>query len=665
VPDRFPDLLCIGQEDWDEVERRNQLLVLALARRNAGMRVLFTELPLRPRSLVRLRRIRPREVARNVFSIRTVRPLPDRSAAAARLNDRLEARQLRRALRTLGIERPLLWTQDPRAASLVDLLELDGVLYDLTDDWAAFEQNPARRTAAEARITALGRRARLVLACSRPLEEQARTWNVPLAYVPNAVEPAGLPETEPSELMKLPRPRLGYAGTLHDARLDVELLAEAAQLRPDASFVLLGPDLLREESRATLRALPNVHFLGVRPRPRVRAYLEALDVCLVPHRVDDFTRSLDPLKLYEYLAAGRPVVSTPTGNAPELAEHVKVAATAAELVAAAEQAIAEDDPAAAERRRLAVAGATWEARAEQVEEALGTESSTQHASAPDVSAVVISFGTRELLGRSLEALESQADVTLETIVVDNGSTDGSPELVRECFPRVKLLELGENTGYARANNLGIDAARGRAVLLLNSDCFLARGALAELVSALERHPEAAAVGPRLLNPDGTLQRSAWPFPRPARLLLEALLLHRPLRRLGLLEDLRTWGHDEERPVDFLVGACLLVRAEALAEVGGFDETFWFYGEEADLCRRLARRGWQVVLAPEARAVHIGGASARSATARLRLFYGGQNRFLRKHAGRSGAVIGRLALVVGSLLRGRFRVAGVALGRGSW
>jgi GT2 family glycosyltransferase len=232
--------------------------------------------------------------------------------------------------------------------------------------------------------------------------------------------------------------------------------------------------------------------------------------------------------------------------------------------------------------------------------------------------------------------------------------------VRERFPRARLIELDENAGYARANNIGIAAATGRNVLLLNSDCFLGRGALAELLAGLERHPEAAGVGPRLLNPDGTLQRSAWPFPRPGRLLLEALLLHRPLARLGLLEDLRTWKHDEERAVDFLIGACLLVRRDALAEIGGFDEGFWLYGEEADLCARLARRGRRIVLVPDARAVHVGGASSRGSTTRLRHFYRGQKNFLRKHGGPGAWPVARVALLVGSAARGRWRVARLAL-----
>jgi len=648
---RLPDWLVVGQEDWDDVERRNQLLVLTLARRHPRSRFLFAELPSRSRSLPSARPLRLRPVAENVWCVRPLRPFPDRIHLLGGLNDRIEARLLSRALRKLGIERPAFWTQDPRAASLIGHVSTGRVVFDLTDDWAAFEHKPQRRRAVERRIAALATRADLVLACSRPLEQVAQRLGARVEYLPNAVEP---PEPATPAPLGLSRPVLGYAGTLHDSRLDVELIRSAALLRPNWSFAFLGPDLLEPASRALLFALPNVHYLGVRPHAEVRSYLEAFDVCLLPHRVTEFTRSLDPLKLYEYLAAGRPVVTTPTGNAPDLAEHLLVAATADELVAQAERSLGDDGAAT---RRAAVAGATWEARAAQLEAALGLgEGSVE----TDVSVVVVSYNTRALLARTLEGLRQQRGVDFEVIVVDNASSDGSAELVRERFPKATLLALDENVGFAAANNLAFGRCRGKFVLLLNSDCFLDPGALAALLAGARRRPRAAAVGPRLLNEDGTLQRSAWPFPRPGRLLVEAVALHRPLARLGVIEDLRLWGHDEERAVDFLIGACLLLRREALAEVGGFDESFWLYGEEADLCRRLKRRGWEVVLVPGAAATHVGGASSGGSTERLRHFYRGQKRFLRKHGGFGAWPLARLALLIGSGLRGRFGIARVAL-----
>ncbi len=658
-PGRLPDWLVIGQEDWDEVERRNQLLVRALAERHPRSRFLFAELPLRPRSMLHWRPPRPRRVAANIWCVRAVRPLPG-AGRPGRLSDRMEAAQLRRALRALGIERPALWTQDPRAAALVELLPAQRLVYDLTDDWAAFESDPARRIAVKERIEQLGARAELVFACSRPLESAARAWSDRVEYLPNAVEPPGLAATPPADLGALARPLLGYAGTLHSSRLDVQLLARAAELRRSWSFVLLGPDQLDPGDRERLLGLPNVHHLGVRPHAAVRAYLEAFDVCVLPNRVTEFTRSLDPLKLYEYLAAGRPVVTTPAGNSPDLERHLACAATPEELVAEAERLLTEDSTERASARRAAVADATWEARACDIERALGAQ--PPPAGDARVCAVIVSYNTRELLERCLSDLRAQADVDLRAIVVDNASADASAELVRERFPEVELIELEENAGFARANNLAFERCTGEYVLLLNSDAFLALGAIAELVAAARRHPRAGAVGPRLLNPDRTLQRSAWPFPRVGRLMLEAFMLHRPLRRLGLLEDLGTWAHDEERPVDFLIGACLLLRRDALDEVGGFDEDFWLYGEEADLQRRLYDSGWEVVFTPRTTTEHVGGASSSVSLTRLRHFYSGQRRFLTKHGGRLAWPLARLALLIGSLLRGRWSAARVAVER---
>ncbi|MGB9184655.1 MAG: glycosyltransferase [Solirubrobacteraceae bacterium] len=476
--------------------------------------------------------------------------------------------------------------------------------------------------------------------------------------MPNAVEAPGDVSCAPAELDRLPRPRLGYAGTLHSTRLDIELLKAAAELRPAWSFVLLGPDLLEEPDRSRLFNVPNIHYLGVVSHPQVRPYLSGMDVCLLPNHVTDFTRSLDPLKLYEYLAAGRPVVATPAGIATELEHHIALATTAEEVVDQAQQAIDEDGPRLAVSRQWAVAGATWEARAETIENALGLQTACSRTT--EVSVVIVSFNTRDLLERCLRALHQHADIPVQTIVVDNASTDGSREVVRDRFPDVELVELSTNTGFAHANNVGFRRCRGTYVLLLNSDAFIHSGSLNELVATAERHPRAAAVGPRLLNPDGTLQRSAWPFPRAGRLLLEAFGLHRLLRRSGLLEDLGIWAHDQERSVDFLVGACLLLRADALSELIGFDEGFWLYGEEADLQRRARARGWSVIFTPRAVVTHVGGASSVASSPRLRHFYAGQMRFLRKHGGPGAWPAARFALLAGSVLRRRWTAARVAM-----
>jgi GT2 family glycosyltransferase/glycosyltransferase involved in cell wall biosynthesis len=665
---RFPDWLVIAQEPWDQVERRNQLLIRALADRHRGTRFLFCELPLRSRDLRAWRWPRARRVGPRIWAIQPIRPLP--GAPLSRLSDRVEAAQIRAACRTLGIERPALWTQDPRASTLLDDLAVERIVYDLTDDWAAFESDPERRAAVQQRIESLGERADLVLACSRALEAGARAWSRDVVYLPNAVERPGPPGEIPADLGRLPRPRLGYVGTLHASRLDVDLLAEIAALRPAWSVVLLGPNELGAHDSERLLTLPNVHYLGVRPHAEVGAYLQALDIGLLPHTVTEFTRSLDPLKLYEYLAAGLPIVATDLGNAPDLEAQLAVASSPAEFVEQCETAIAEDGPRRAATRRALVAGATWDARAATIETALGLASRADRTREPSqaserrgIAAVVVSYNTRELLERCLLSLRGQDDPQLRMIVVDNASTDGSSDLVRTRFPEVALIELGENAGFARANNAAFERCHAdEYVLLVNSDAFLAPGALAELLAAARRHPEAAVVGPRLLNVDGTLQRSAWPFPNAGRLLLEALGAHRVLRRCGLLEDLGTWGHDEERAVDFLIGACLLVRMDALNEVGGFDPAFWLYGEEADLQRRLAARGWAVVLAPHASVTHVGGASSNESLPRLRSLYGGQRRFLEKHGTILALPTARLALLVGSLLRGRWDAARVAIER---
>lgn len=250
----------------------------------------------------------------------------------------------------------------------------------------------------------------------------------------------------------------------------------------------------------------------------------------------------------------------------------------------------------------------------------------------DLSVVIVSYNSAHLLPRCLRSLhEAVGSLLVETIVVDNGSRDGSAELLRKELKPTKLIEAGENLGFSRANNLGARCARGRYYLLLNSDCFVRPGLPQRLIAALEADTSAGAVGPRLLNSDGTLQPSCHNFPNPLVFFLEQSLLWKLLRYVPFLKDKLSIssGYTSPAEVDWMAGACLLVRREAFAEVGGFDERFFFYWEETDLCMQLRKHGWKRLFEPSATAVHLGGGSSLSPELRVQ-FFRSLYRFYRKH-----------------------------------
>lgn len=253
---------------------------------------------------------------------------------------------------------------------------------------------------------------------------------------------------------------------------------------------------------------------------------------------------------------------------------------------------------------------------------------------PDVSVVIVSWNVRDLLQQTLETLYRESrHVSFETVVVDNGSTDGSVELVRESWKQVRLISLPENRGFAVGNNIGFNEARGRYILLLNSDTIVLPTTLPGMVSFLDQHPETGCVGARHLNPDGTLQRSIDNFPS----LLNDFLSYSELHRLSVLQPfLRRrfpwWSeHDQVRDVDWVNGACMMVRSEVIAQLGGLDEGYFIYAEEIDWCYRMIQAGWRVSFTPEAEIIHLGGqAMNRVADKRIVLKYKGQYRFYRKH-----------------------------------
>jgi GT2 family glycosyltransferase len=269
-----------------------------------------------------------------------------------------------------------------------------------------------------------------------------------------------------------------------------------------------------------------------------------------------------------------------------------------------------------------------------------------------LSVVIVSYNTRELTLRCLGDLCADlGGLSAEVFVVDNGSADGSVPAVRGAFPSVTVIDVGRNVGFGAANNMALRQATGEYALLLNTDAFVQPGAVAALVSYLGGHPRTAVVGPRLLNADGSLQRSCYKFPGPARALCENTLLTAALPNHPQLGDYRAWNHDAEREVGFVIGACMLVRRSAIEQVGLLDEQFFMYSEETDWCRRFRDAGWATAFTPAATVVHLNGSSGKQQADRVfNEFNRSAERYIFKHHGTSGLVVFRACMIVGSCIR---------------
>lgn len=252
---------------------------------------------------------------------------------------------------------------------------------------------------------------------------------------------------------------------------------------------------------------------------------------------------------------------------------------------------------------------------------------------PDLSIVILSWNVRDLLRACLNSLPL-AQSNIEVTVVDAASDDGSAEMVRAEFPGVKVIASPENLGYARGNNLGLRAATGRYVLILNPDTEVMGDALAQMLAYMEANPRVGVLGPQVLYPDHTLQSTRRRFPSLAVAVFESTWLQ-PLAPRRLLDRYyaRDLPDDAISDVDWVVGAALVVRREACEQVGGFDEGFFMYSEELDWCRRMRAAGWQVVYFPPARIVHHAAKSSAQVPAATHIrFNASKVRYFRKYHG---------------------------------
>jgi GT2 family glycosyltransferase len=252
----------------------------------------------------------------------------------------------------------------------------------------------------------------------------------------------------------------------------------------------------------------------------------------------------------------------------------------------------------------------------------------------DVSIVIVNWNTRDIVRNCLCSTYGQTkNVDFEVIVIDNASMDGSAKMVQTEFPQVNLIKNSNNVGFAAACNQGIAISKGKYVLLLNSDIVILDNAIAKAFTFAETHPEAAVVGCRVLNPDKTVQQTCFMFPSLLNMLLSTTHLHKLFSSSGFFgrEYMTWWDRDDVRQVDCVTGCFMLVRQNAIKDVGTLDERFFMYGEETDWCYRFKKAGWVTLFTPGAEIVHLDCASSKQIADKMFLqLRGSISFFFKKH-----------------------------------
>jgi glycosyltransferase involved in cell wall biosynthesis len=379
----MPDLhlIFVSMEDWDDVWRRNQFICMEIARKSKNRRILFVGVQ---RNLLRcLRRWDWRALFTNptwtvpgypnIAVTTALRAFPERYQWGLGANEWITRRHVRKVAASLRIHDPVLWLNPHTAVHMLGRMGERAVIYDITDDWEEMNQSPSAKEVTKAQDARFGAEANAIIVCSPALlASKEAKFQRRVHLVPNGVDAehyrpvadASLPV--PVQARDWRKPVLGYTGTVHPERVDVALVAALAERFAHGSIVLIGPNLLQKDDRQRLGKYTNVHMPGAVPYREIPDWMRAFDVCIVPHLVTPFTESLNPIKLWEYLAAGKPIISTPVAGFRDYPGLVRLAEDAESFARQVNAGLAEDS-ALAESRRTEARKHSWCSRVEQIE----------------------------------------------------------------------------------------------------------------------------------------------------------------------------------------------------------------------------------------------------------------------------------------------------------
>jgi GT2 family glycosyltransferase/glycosyltransferase involved in cell wall biosynthesis len=584
-----PDAVVLSIINWRERFQRPQHLALQMAA--AGHRVFYVNVPARrAETAAWLEAVAPNVIAINLLEGSAERFYQD-GLSPEQCESYFET--LAQLRTTLAIHEAFIKVDFPVWRSFAETLRKRfgwRLVYDWFEDHndVAWRRPPSFGADADALIT----HSDLVIAGSEPLARRADARARALTIVPNGVDTRHFaqPMPEPHQLRALKRPILGYIGFI-TGWFDVAMIAEAARARPDWTFVLVGEAL--DVDLRSLHERPNVIFTGEQPYAQLPAFARAFDVCLIPHQVRARTNLAGSVKFFEYLSTGRPIIASPLEwLRPFHRRHlVRFAADGRALVAQAARALAADSEQARVRRQREAARHTWQRRYDTLWSAI----------APlyePASIVLVTFNNLECTRACLDSIVAHtAYPNYEVIVVDNGSTDGTVDYLRACAKqssRVRVIVNDRNLGFAPAANIGLAAARGAFLVLLNNDTIVTPAWLGGLLSHLADE-RIGAVGP-VTNMAGSEAQLAVSYQT-----IGEMPAYAAVTTAGAATP---WQLVERLPM-----FCMAFSRAVYEAVGALDERFTIgMFEDDDYCRRIRQTGRSLACVSDVFIHHVGHAS---------------------------------------------------------
>ncbi|MFN8554566.1 MAG: glycosyltransferase [Candidatus Obscuribacterales bacterium] len=329
-------ILFISLEHWDNVWRRNQIICAQLLARHPRAEILWVGPPTDLWNIQGIKSVnaplgtifRPAGTETKLYALKPFKPLPN--VVGRKLNEHLFVSCVKAAIKKLRWKNYTTWVNNQAYCHLLPYENSTKLIYDITDDWSHASVPPHILAQVKADDEWMLQNADEVIVCSEDLLKNKRERCKSIHLIRNGVKlnpylPESLAKTNTPSEIKLEGPIAGYIGTLHEDRLDVELVIDSARQLQSVHFVFIGPNSLNTENTRRLQELPNVHIFGARPYEQLPAYMNAFDICITPHVVSPFTESLDPIKMYEYMATGKPIVSTACAGFRDLRDMIYVA----------------------------------------------------------------------------------------------------------------------------------------------------------------------------------------------------------------------------------------------------------------------------------------------------------------------------------------------------